>query len=222
LPPEDYARVCRSITTVDVKLKQLLHKPGEAIRHLYFPGGGFCSVLTVLADGRMVEVATVGREGAVGLSAIAGDGLNPSVTMVQAHVDPCFRMTADAYREEMGRQGAFYQLLMRYSQAMAGFIMQSTACNAVHHFEQRLARWLLLARDRIGADQFPMTQEFLAMMLGASRPTVTIVAGTLQKAGLIKYRRGLMTIVDPEGLERASCECYRASTDLLLAVTDHP
>ena len=118
--------------------------------------------------------------------------------MVQAHIDPCFRMTARAYRVEMERRDAFYDLLTRYSQALVGFVMQSTACNAVHVLEQRLARWLLLARDRVESDQFPITQEFLAMMLGASRPTVTVVAGTLQKAGLIKYHRGQMTIVDGE------------------------
>ncbi len=219
LPPEDFARVQRSVGTIDVKLKQLLHKPGEVVDYVYFPGNGFCSVLTALADGRMVEVATVGREGAIGVSAILGNTPNPSVTMVQAAIDPCFRMTADAYRVEMSRHGAFYDLLTRYSQAMVGFIMQSTACNAVHHLEQRLARWLLLARDRVGSDEFPMTQEFLAMMLGASRPTVTVVAGTLQKAGLIKYHRGLMTIVDGDALEEASCECYRTASDLLRAVT---
>jgi Mn-dependent DtxR family transcriptional regulator len=102
---------------------------------------------------------------------------------------------------------------------MIGFVMQSSACNAVHRLEQRLARWLLLARDRIESDEFPMTQEFLAMMLGASRPTVTVVAGTLQKAGLIKYHRGQITIVDGEALENASCECYRMATELLNGVT---
>ena len=219
LPSDDYARVQRSVATIDVKLKQLLHKAGEAVDYVYFPGNGFCSVLTILSDGRMVEVATVGREGAIGVSAILDDTPSPSVTMVQAAIDPCFRMTADAYRAEMDRHGAFYDLLTRYSQAMVGFIMQSTACNAVHHLEQRLARWLLLARDRVESDQFPITQEFLAMMLGASRPTVTVVAGTLQKAGLIKYHRGLMTIVDGEALENASCECYRTVSDLLSAVT---
>src|SRR5207247_6051968 len=144
----------RSLGTVPVKLKQLLHKPGEPIDYVYFPGNGFCSLLTALADGRMVEVATVGREGAIGVSAILGDAPNPSVTMVQAAIDPLFRMTANAYRTEMERRGAFYDLLTRYSQAMVGFVMQSTACNAVHHLEQRLARWLLLARDRGDSYQF--------------------------------------------------------------------
>lgn len=119
----------------------------------------------------------------------------------------------------MDRRGVFYELLTHYAQALVGFIMQSTACNAVHPVEQRLARWLLMAHDRMRSDNFPLTQEFAAMMLGASRPTVTIVASTLQKAGLITYRRGLVAIQDREGLEAASCECYRATTDLLNAVT---
>jgi len=118
----------------------------------------------------------------------------------------------------MDRRGVFYELLTHYAQALIGFIVQSTACNAVHSVEQRLARWLLMARDRMERDHFQLTQEFAAMMLGASRPTVTIVASTLQTAGLITYRRGNLTIVNGEGLEAASCECYRTTTDLLNAV----
>jgi len=111
-------------------------------------------------------------------------------------------------------------LVAHYAQALFGFVAQSTACNAIHSVEQRLARWLLMAQDRMGSDEFPLTQEFAAMMLGASRPTVTVVAGTLQKAGLIKYRHGRVIIVDREHLEAASCECYRVATDLLMRVTD--
>ena len=128
-------------------------------------------------------------------------------------------MKADVFRQAMDRRGVFCELLTHYAQALVGFIMQSTACNAVHSVEQRLARWLLMARDRMESDQFPLTQEFVAMMLVTSRPTVTIVASTLQKAGLITYRRGTFTIVAGERLEAASCECYRTATDLLNAVT---
>ena len=219
LPPDEYARVERALDIVPVKLKQVLHKPGEPIDYVYFPGNGFFSVLTVLEDGRMVEVATVGREGAVGVSAILDGVPAPSVTMVQAEIDICYRMTASAFRREMDRRGPFYEILTRYAQALVGFVMQSTACNAVHSIEQRLARWLLMARDRVESNEFPLTQEFAAMMLGASRPTVTVVAGTLQKAGLIKYRRGLVTIRNGAALEQASCECYRTATDLLRRVT---
>ena len=120
----------------------------------------------------------------------------------------------------MNRRGPFYDLLTRFAQAFVGFVMQSTACNAVHSVEQRLARWLLMARDRMDDDNFPLTQEFVAMMLGATRPTVTVVAGTLQRAGLITYHRGHVTILDGRKLEAASCECYRTATNLLRNVTD--
>jgi CRP-like cAMP-binding protein len=202
-----------------LKLKRFLHKPGEAIDQVYFPGGGFVSVVTVLKDGGMVEVATIGREGMLGISAVSNGDPSPAATMVQAESDVCYTMSAEAFRQEMDRRGAFYKLLTRYGQALVGFIMQSTACNAVHSVEQRLSRWLLLAHDRVGKDDFPLTQEFAAMMLGTSRPTVTVVAGTLQKAGLIKYHRGHVTIVDRENLEAASCECYQTATDLLKTVT---
>ena len=156
----------------------------------------------------------------VGITAVLDGNPVSSQSMVRGETDICYRMTALAFRREMDRRGVFYELLTHFAQALVGFIMQSTACNAVHSVEQRLARWLLMARDRMGRDDFPLTQEFVAMMLGASRPTVTIVAGTLQKAGLITYHRGHVTIVDREQLEAAACECYRTTTDTLNAVTD--
>ena len=219
LPPDVFERVAPALDVIPLKLKRFLHKPGEPIREVYFPGGGFCSMVTVLDDGSMVEVATVGREGMLGMSAVLNGDPSPSATMVQAETDICYTMSAKAFRDEMDRRDAFHDLLTRYAQALVGFIMQSTACNAVHSVEQRLARWLLLAHDRVGRSEFPLTQEFVAMMLGTSRPTVTIVAGTLQKAGLITYHRGHVTIIDREKLESASCECYRTATELLKKVT---
>jgi CRP-like cAMP-binding protein len=218
LPADVYLRILPTLESVSLKLKEFLHKPGEPIQHVYFPGGGFCSVLTVLEDGRMVEVATIGREGMIGAFATTTLAIATSGTMVQAEMDSCFRMTSEAFRTEMDRRGPFYDLLASYAQALLGFIMQSTACNAVHSVEQRLARWLLLAADRVGSRDFPLTQEFVAIMLGTTRPTVTVVAGTLQRAGLIKYHRGHVTILDRHKLESASCECYQVSTDLLLGV----
>ena len=155
----------------------------------------------------------------LGASAVLNGDPSPSAAMVQGETDTCYRMPTDVFREEIGRGDAFHDLMVRYAQALGGFIMQSTACNAVHSVEQRLARWLLLAHDRIGKNEFPLTQEFVAMMLGVSRPTVTIVASTLQRAGLITYHRGQLTIVDREKLEAASCECYRTATELLKNVT---
>ena len=199
-------------------LKEILHQAGEPIEYVYFPGGGFISELTVLETGEMVEIATIGREGMVGIFA-AGDGEQaPSVSMVQAATDVCYRLPTASFREEMDRGGAFHDLITRYTHAHVGLIMQSTACNAIHTVEQRLARWLLMAHDRVGLDAFPLTQEFVAMMLGVSRPSVTIVAGTLQKAELITYHRGHVAILDREKLEAASCECYRVVTRLLASV----
>ena len=219
LPAEEYQRIVQSLDTIPLKLRSLLHRSGDPVEHVYFPGGGFCSMVTVLKDGGMVEVATIGREGVVGVTAVLDGNPVSSTSMVQGETDICYRMKADVFRREMDRRGVFYELLTHYAQALVGFIMQSTACNAVHSVEQRLARWLLMARDRMGSDEFPLTQEFVAMMLGASRPTVTIVASTLQKAGLITYHRGSLRILDGERLEAASCECYRTTTDLLKAVT---
>jgi len=220
LPATEYERIVQSLDLVPLKLKTILHRPGEPVEHVYFPGGGFCSVLTVLKDGGMVEVATIGREGVVGVSAILDGNPVSSTSMVQGETDICYRMKADVFRREMDRRGVFYKLLTYYAQALIGFIMQSTACNAVHSVEQRLARWLLMARDRMESNEFPLTQEFVAMMLGASRPTVTIVASSLQKAELIRYHRGQIKIINGKKLEAASCECYRTATNLLEAVTD--
>ena len=178
------------------------------------------AMLTVLQDGGMVEVATIGREGMVGVSAVIDGNPVSSTVMVQGETDTCYRMKADLFRREVDRRGVFCELLTYYAQALMGFVMQSTACNAVHAVEQRLARWLLIARDGMGTQEFPLTPELVAMMLGASPPTVTIVAGTLQKAGLITYHRGHLAIVDGEGLEAAACECYRATTDLLDGVIE--
>jgi CRP-like cAMP-binding protein len=222
LPPDVFDRVSPSINVIPLKLKEFLYRAGEPIDEVYFPGGGFCSIVTVLKNGKMVEVATVGREGMLGMWAVLDGNPSPSATMVQAETETCYKMLADAFRTEMNRHEVFYDLLTRYAHALVGFIMQSTACNAIHSVDQRLARWLLLAHDRVGKNEFPLTQEFVAMMLGASRPTVTVVAGMLQKAGLITYHRGHVTIVNREKLETASCECYSTTTELLKNVTRIP
>lgn len=220
LPSADYDRLAATLDIIPLRLKHVVHAAGDTVQHVYFPGGGFLSVLTVLEDGGRVEVATIGQEGVAGLlAALDGGDPSPSETIVQAEMDTCYRMSRTDFRREMDQRGAFYELIARYMHAFYGVVAQSTACNAVHSVEQRLARWLLMAHDRVGRNEFPLTQEFLAMMLGATRPTVTVVAGMLQKAGLITYHRGHLTIVDREALESASCECYQVSTALLKRVT---
>jgi len=219
LSSDDYARVRKSLEAVPLSLKEILHRPGVAIDFVYFPGSGFCSVLTVLEDGRMIEVATVGREGVIGTAAVLHNMPSIHATMVQADIDPCFRMSVGEYQTEANRRGVFYELISRFTQALVGCVMQSAACNAVHTVEQRLARWLLMAHDRVEKDHFALTQEFAAMMLGVSRPTVSLVAATLQKAGVITYQRGLLTVIDRAGLEATSCECYWTATEMLQHVT---
>jgi CRP-like cAMP-binding protein len=219
LPQADYARLAPTLDIVPLTLKAFLHKSGEPIRYVYFPGGGFCSMVTELADGTMVEIATIGREGVVGPSAMWNGAAVTTAVMVQGETDTCYRMPVHAFRDEVERSGPFAELVDAYAQALFGFVAQSTACNAVHSVEQRLARWLLMAHDRMDRRAFPLTQEFAAMMLGTTRPTVTVVAGALQKAGLIQYHRGQVTIVDREQLEHASCECYKTVTALLRHVT---
>ena len=218
LPAADYVRVASRLELVPVRLRQLVHRAGEPLQHVHFPGGGFFSELTVLATGDMVEVATIGREGMAGWSAGLDGAAIPSATMVQSEMEICHRLSVSDFKREMGRPGAFQTLINKYRQAIMGVIMQSTACNAVHSLEQRLARWFLMAQDRTDKDEFPLTQEFVAMMLGAARPTVSVVAGTLQKSGLVTYHRGRVRIVDRAGLEGASCECYAASLRLLRGV----
>ena len=223
LPAEEQERLLPSLQVIGLRLKDFVYKPGESSDFVYFPGGGFLSLVTVLRDGGMVEVATIGREGMVGVdAALDGGRLSSSAVMVQGETDTCYRMTARSFRREMDRHGAFYAVITRYMQALMGTVMQSTACNAVHSVEKRLARWLLMAQDRMASDEFPLTQEFVAMMLGATRPTVSVVAGTLQREGLITYRRGRVTVLDRKNLERASCECYKTATALLAAAIRQP
>ena len=218
LPTAEQDRLLPDLQVIRLKLKDFLYKPGEPADYVYFPGGGFCSLVTVLQDGGMVEVTTIGREGVVGVDAtLDGSRLSSSAVMVQGETDTCYRMTARRFRRERDRHGAFDDVITRYTQALMGTVMQSTACNAVHLVEERLARWLLMAQDRMESDEFPLTQEFVAMMLGATRPTVTVVAGTLQRAGLITYRRGRVTVINRKKLELASCECYKATKRLLAA-----
>ena len=218
LPEEERRRILNGLDTVALPVQRPIYKPGDAITYVYFPSDGFFSVLTVLRNGDMVEVTTVGSEGAIGASVDGMRNSETSLTMVQGAMESCYRMPAQEYRREMKRGEGLFSVVTRYNQALMGVVMQGTACNAVHSIEQRLARWLLMAHDRMAKDLFPLTQEFLAMMLGAARPTVTIVAGILQRKGLITYRRGQLTVVDRKGLEQASCECYRATTNLLAIV----
>jgi CRP-like cAMP-binding protein len=209
LPAAEYLRLLPHLTTVSLEPKQTLQKGDEDIATIYFPGGGMCSVVSTMEDGRMVEVATVGNEGMIGITAFLGGERPFGGAMVQVPDVNAQIMSVGVFKREMDRRGPFRNIIARYGQAFLAMVMQTSACNSLHPVEQRCARWLLMTHDRVGQDEFALTQEFLAVMLGVRRPTVTIVAGTLQRAGLIDYGHKRIIILNRRALEAASCECYR-------------
>ena len=221
LPPADYLRIFPSLRIIPIKFKQVLQKQGEKVTDVYFPASCVCSIVNVMRDGRMVEVATVGNEGMIGLTAFLGGEFPPGETFVQVPVPggESQVMSVAAFRQELDRHGPFHDLMNRYAQALTAMIMQSTACNGLHSVEERCARWLLMTHDRVERDDFQLTQEFLAIMLGVRRPSVTIVMGRLHEAGVIDYGRRMTRITNRRGLEALSCECYgvvKAHFDRLL------
>jgi len=208
------------LSPVFLRVKTVLFEPGQVVDAVYFPLDGVISLVTPLEDGAIVEVATVGNEGVVGVPLIFGGTL--AVRAISQVAGRCLTTSAEAFLEAMGSSRAISQLVQAYVLALFGQISQAAACNRLHTNEERLSRWLLMSHDRIGADKFLITQEFLAQMLGSRRATVTLSAGVLQKAGLIQYHRGHVEIVDRPGLESASCECYRVIKTELDKVTLFP
>jgi CRP-like cAMP-binding protein len=209
LPDDAFRRLLPDLKTIKTTTRQIFQKAGARVEYVYFPNGGVISVTAVLADGTMIETATIGHEGMVGIEAFFGDSpIAPGQTMMQVPDTDAEMLSVAALRRELARQDAMSVLIGRYAQAVIAQMMQTTACNARHHIHERCCRWLLMTHDRVGRDRFALSQEFLAMMLGVTRQSVTIVAGTLQKAGLITYKHGHITVVDRPSLEAASCECY--------------
>ena len=210
MPPANLARLRPKLHFVELPFNQTLYSMDGALDTVLFPESGMVSLLATLDDGEQIEVGIAGREGLVGLPLVFGDDRS----LVEARVQmegTALRIGAAAFRDEMEQSDALRTLLLRYALAFHAQITLSAACNARHAIEQRLARWLLIAHDRIEANDFPMTHEFISMMLGVRRPGVTIAAGILQKAGLIHYARGRMAVTDRPGLEAASCECYHTA-----------
>jgi CRP-like cAMP-binding protein len=206
LPAAESQRLTRSLTPMRVHVKTVLFEPGRTIESVYFPLNGVISLVTPLEDGAIVEVATVGNEGIVGVPLVPGGSL--AVRAISQVGGWVVRMDAPTFLKEVGRDGPLRELVNDYLQALFGQISQAAACNRLHSNEERLSRWLLMSHDRVGADEFAITHEFLGQMLGSRRATVTLSAGILQAAGLIRYHRGHVTIVDRAGLESAACECY--------------
>jgi CRP-like cAMP-binding protein len=210
LPPEDLARLRPSLHPVELPFDETLFPADGTIEAVLFPESGMVSLLATLEDGEQVEVGIVGREGLVGLPLIFGDDRSPVEARVQME-GTALRMDAAALRDGMGESAALRGVLLRYVLALHSQVTLTAGCNARHAIEQRLARWLLTAHDRADGDEFAMTHEFMAMMLGVRRPGVSLAAGLLQKAGLIQYARGRMAVTDRPGLEATSCECYHAA-----------
>ena len=190
-----------------IRVRDVLHQVGRPVEHVYFPHSGMGSIVTPLRRGIRIEAATIGTEGILGVAYVLGDALATEETMIQMPGEAT-RLRVRVLREEFDRDEVLRTLLLRYSQILMGQIAQGSACNRAHEIEARCARWLLSTHDRVPGDEFPLTQEFLAMMLGVRRAGVSVAQHKLQQDGLIRYTRGTITILDRKGLEAVACECY--------------
>ena len=212
LPPASAKSLSEHLEIMDAPARMELFEPGDAIKKVYFPIDSVVSI-TAPVGGANGEVATVGLEGMIGLPAIFGTNLANMRLFVQI-AGKIAVLDADHFRQAVDQDEAVRAVMLRYANALFLQIGQSVVCNQRHSLRQRSARWLLMTHDRVPGDQFHLTHEFLAVMLGVRRAGVTVAAGNLQKAGLIRYRRGEITIVDRPGLESVSCECYRFIADM--------
>lgn len=208
LPTEEYQRLVPYLELVSLPIHKVLYEPGEPIRHVYFPHKALVSLVSNMEDGSVVEVALVGNEGMVGIPVVLGSDTTTTKAFVQV-ANGGVRMETERFKVELKRGDALQSLLLQYTQALLTQTSQLVACNRLHTVEERLARWLLTVSDRMQSDQFLITQEFIGQMLGTRRSGVTVAAGTLSQAGMIRYTRGKITIVERESLESTSCECYQ-------------
>ncbi len=223
LPADEYERILPHLENFHLVLGDVLSRPDEPIEYVYFPHRGTISVISMMEDGSQIEAGVIGNEGMFGLPVVLGTDSAPFLATVQI-ADGSSRMRTDALREELGRGGRLRHLLLRYGQAFFVQVAQTAACNRRHNIDERLARWLLMCQDRAKSNELGMTHEFLSIMLGVRRAGVSVAAARLQSEGVIKYRHGHITIVDREGLESISCECYRVvkkESDRLLGADDY-
>lgn len=210
LSHDSWSRLAPHLEPVTYSLRELLWEADAPIRHVVFPRTCVISVIVPLKGEHPVEAATIGFEGLAGLAVVLGANSTHSTSVIQIPGDGA-SIQALTFKALLDDDPELRALLLRYAQVLLDQTSQSVACNRRHSMEERCARWLLTTHDRVGGRQFPLTQEFLAHMLGVRRASVTIAAGMLQKAGFIRYSRGRVTIVDRAGLEQCSCECYQAS-----------
>lgn len=207
LPKAEWLRWLPDLEPVDLPLGTVLYESGCNMPYVYFPTNAIVSLLYVLEDGASAEIAVVGFEGVVGISIFMGGGSTPSRAVVQS-AGSGFRLRADLVKQEFARSGPVMHLMLRYTQALITQMSQTAVCNRHHSLDQQLCRWLLLSLDRLQGNQLVMTQELIANMLGVRREGVTEAALKLQKAALISYARGHISVLDRPGLEQRTCECY--------------
>jgi CRP-like cAMP-binding protein len=209
LPAAEFASLSTFLEPVELELGQTLHRSGETIDHVYFVETGFISALAVLSDGHPLEIGLIGSEGVAGSSVVLGGATSYCETMCQTG-GLSYRLAAKHLVAGFAASPKLRDQLLRYTQIFHIQVAQTAACNAHHELGQRLARWLLAAHDRSGVPELSLTQDLIAVMLGVRRSTVSVAASMLQKAGIIRYQHGRITIVDRIGLENAACECYEA------------
>lgn len=207
LPMDERGRLLARGEWIKLQIRDALYDAAEPIRFVYFPRSGLYSVLALMDDGSAVEVASVGNDGLIGVPVALGVAASPRRCFCQI-LGEALRLDADVFREEL-RRPALQAIVGRYIDAFLVQTTQLTACNSVHSIQQRYARWILMTQDQLGLDQFALTQDFLAQMLGVRRASVNSAAATLQELGYIRYSRGRITVIDRRGVERAACECHR-------------
>jgi CRP-like cAMP-binding protein len=210
LPPKDYQRLRPHLHRIPLESKQSLYRANKPIEFIYFIETGVGSLVNTMKNGDAAEVGTIGNEGMVGLPIVFGDNKAPTCVYIQVPGGG-LRMTATLFEKELAQSGSMRTVMLRYAHAFVNQVAQSAACNHYHSLQQRCCRWLLMTHDRMQSDEFLLTQEFLAMMLGVQRTGVTAAAGALQRASLIRYKRGNVTILNRRGLMHRSCECYGVS-----------
>jgi len=209
IPDREFGLLRPHLEYLELPHHQILQEPGQKIEYAYFLNHGMISLVILTSDGRSVEVAIVGNEGMVGTSLAVGLNRGPHRAIIQISASG-FRVKSELLGEVLSRTPELRLIMNRYVLIQGLQVAQIAACNRLHEVEQRLARWLLMCQDRIGSEEFPMTHEFLAQMLGTGRPSVSLAAGILQRAGMIENIRGTVKIVNRKGLEGSSCECYAA------------
>jgi CRP-like cAMP-binding protein len=218
LPTSEYERIAPHLELVPMPLGQVLYESGRKLGHVYFPTTSIVSLLYVMADGASAEIAVVGNDGIIGISLFMGGESTPSRAVVQSAGDG-YRLKSRLIKKEFNLAGPTLHLLLRYTQSLITQMAQTAVCNRHHTVDQQLCRWLLLSLDRLSSSELRMTQELMADMLGVRREGVTEAAGKLQAAGLIRYSRGHIEVLDRRGLETRVCECYevvKRETDRLL------